>query len=139
MKITDALVAEHTIFLGIFGQIERALPSLATPAEVQTMAAIVEGMLHGHAEKETNFAYLALDHALAEKGCLERLHQDHEEIDARLRKVHSARTCAEARRLLRAAILASREHFLGEERVSLPAVGTIAATGDIAGAGPALG
>lgn len=120
MKITEALIAEHTIFLGVFDQIERVLPSLTTPAEIQTMANIVEGMLRGHGEKETEFAYLALDHALAEKGRLERLHQDHHEIDARLRKVHTARTCAEARRLLQAALLASREHFQGEEKIFFP-------------------
>jgi len=44
---------------------------------------------------------------------------DHE-IDDRLRRVHTARTCAEARRLLKEAILASREHFHGEERSVFP-------------------
>jgi hemerythrin-like domain-containing protein len=120
MKITEALVAEHTIFLGVFDQIERVLPSLATPAEVQTMASIVEGLLEGHAKTETDLAYLALDHVLAQNGELKRMHQDHHEIDDRLRKVHTASTCAEARRLLKAAILASREHFRGEERSVFP-------------------
>jgi len=120
MKITEALVAEHTIFLSVFDQIERVLPSLATPAEVRTMASIVEGLLEGHAKTETNLAYLALDHVLAHNGELKRMHQDHHEIDDRLKKVHAAKTCAEARRLLRAAIKASREHFQGEERSVFP-------------------
>jgi hemerythrin-like domain-containing protein len=120
MKITEALVAEHTVFLGVFDQIERVLPSLATPAEVRTMACIVEGMLEGHAKTETDLAYLALDHVLEHNGELKRMHQDHYEIDDRLRKVHTANTCAEARRLLKAAIVASREHFLGEERSVFP-------------------
>jgi hemerythrin-like domain-containing protein len=120
MKITEALVAEHTIFLSVFGQIERVLPSLATPAEVRTMASIVEGLLEGHAKTETNLAYLALDHVLAHNGELKRMHQDHHEIDDRLKKVHLAKTCAEARRLLKAAIVASREHFQGEERNVFP-------------------
>jgi hemerythrin-like domain-containing protein len=115
MKITEALVAEHTIFLSVFDQIERALPSLTTHAEVMTMARIVEGMLEGHAKSETNLAYLALDHVMAQNGELKRMHQDHYEIDDRLRKVHTANTCAEARRLLKAAIAASREHFRAEE------------------------
>jgi hemerythrin-like domain-containing protein len=120
MKITEALVAEHTIFLSVFDQIERVLPSLATPAEVRTMASIVEGLLEGHAQTETNLAYLALDHVLAHNGELKRMHQDHHEIDDRLRKVHTAKTCAEARRLLKAAIAASREHFRAEERSVFP-------------------
>ena len=120
MKITEALVAEHTIFLSVFDQIERVLPSLATPAEVRTMAGIVEGLLEGHAKTETNLAYLALDHVLEHNGELKRMHQDHHEIDDRLRKVRTAKTCAEARRLLKSAIVASREHFRGEERSVFP-------------------
>jgi hemerythrin-like domain-containing protein len=120
MRITEALVAEHTIFLSVFDQIERVLPSLATPAEVRTMASIVEGLLEGHAKTETNLAYLTLDHVLEHNGELKRMHQDHHEIDERLRKVHTAKTCAEARRLLKLAIGASREHFQGEERGVFP-------------------
>ena len=120
MTITEALVAEHTIFLSVFDQIERVLPSLATPAEVSTMASIVEGLLEGHAKTETDLAYLALDHVLEHNGELKRMHQDHHEIDDRLRKVHTANTCAEARRLLKSAILASRDHFRGEERSVFP-------------------
>jgi hemerythrin-like domain-containing protein len=120
MRITDALVAEHNTFLTVFDQIECLLPSLTTPAEVRTMAAIVEGLLESHAKTETNLAYLALDHVLAQNGELKRMHQDHHEIDDRLRKVHTARTCAEARRLLKAALLSSREHFELEERSVFP-------------------
>ncbi len=120
MKITEALVAEHTIFLSVFDQIERVLPSLTTPAEVQTMASIVEGLLEGHAKTETNLAYLALDHVMEHNGELKRMHQDHHEIDDRLRRVHSASTVAQARRLLKSAIAASREHFRAEERSVFP-------------------
>jgi len=120
MKITEALVAEHTIFLGVFDQIERVLPSLTTPMEVMTMARIVEGLLEGHAKAETNLAYLALDHVQEHNGELKNMHQDHNEIDDRLRMVHTANTCARARRLLKVAIKASREHFRAEERSVFP-------------------
>ena len=120
MKITEALLAEHTIFRGVFDQIERVLPSLATPAEVQTMARMIEGLLEGHAKTETDLAYLALDHMLEHNGELDHMHQEHHEIDDRLRRVRTAKTCAEARRLLKAAILASREHFRSEERGVFP-------------------
>ena len=120
MRITEALIAEHTIFSRVFDQIERVLPSLATPVEVRTMAGIVEGLLESHAKTETDLAYLALDHVLEDHGELKRLHQDHQEIDDRLRKVHSAKTCAEARQLLKAAIVSTREHFRAEERSVFP-------------------
>ncbi len=120
MRITDTLRAEHAIFLRVFDHIERALPSLATPAEVRTMAGIVEALLEGHARTETDVAYLALDHVLAENGELKRMHQEHHEIDERLRKVHTAGTCAEARRLLKVALATTREHFRGEEQNVFP-------------------
>ena len=120
MKITEALVAEHTIFLGVFDQIERVLPSLTTPMEVVTMARIIEGLLETHAQTETNLAYSALDHVLEHNGELKRMHQDHHEIDARLREVHTAGTVAQARRLLNTAITTSREHFRAEERSVFP-------------------
>ena len=122
MKITEALVAEHNTFLTVFDHIERVLPSLATQTEVRTMASIVEGLLESHAKTETNMAYLALDHVLEQNGELKRMHQDHREIDDRLRNVHTANTCAEARRLLKAALLASREHFQLEERNVFPLI-----------------
>jgi len=120
MKITDALVAEHTIFVGVFDEIERVLPSLTTVPEVTTMARIVERMLRGHAEREANLALLALDHMLAEEGTLDRMHQEHHELDHRLQQIARTRSCAEARRLLKAALLAGREHFHLEERTLFP-------------------
>ena len=120
MRITEALVAEHTIFLSVFDQIERVLPSLATPVEVQTMASIIEGLLEGHAKTETNLAYLALDHVMEHNGELKRMHQDHHEIDDRLKKVQTADTVAQARRLLKSALADSREHFRAEERSVFP-------------------
>lgn len=120
MKITEALVAEHTIFLGVFDQIERVLPSLTTPMEVVTMARMIEGLLETHAQTETNLAYSALDHVLEHNGELKRMHQDHHEIDAQLQEVHTAGTVAQARRLLKTAITISREHFHAEERSVFP-------------------
>lgn len=120
MKITDALVAEHTIFLGVFDQIERVLPSLTTFQEIRTMARIAEGLLRGHACRETDLAYIALDHLLDHKGELDRMHHDHAELDARLKQVHATRTSAEAKRLLKASLAATREHFRLEEELLFP-------------------
>ena len=84
------------------------------------MARIIEGLLETHAQTETNLAYSALDHVLEHNGELKRMHQDHHEIDARLREVHTAGTVAQARRLLKTAITISREHFRAEERSVFP-------------------
>ena len=120
MKITEVLVAEHAIFLGVFEQIQRALPGCATLSELRRMAGIVEGLLRPHGETEANLAYVALDQALAERGPVDRLYQDHEEIDSRFHKLQSARDLPEAMRLLTEAVAAMRTHFEHEERVDFP-------------------
>jgi hemerythrin-like domain-containing protein len=122
MKITEALVAEHNTFLIVFDHIERALPSLTSQTEISTMANIVLGLLESHAKTETHIAYKALDHVLAQSGDLKRMHQDHREIDDRLREVHKATTCSEARRLLKGVIVGCREHFQLEERSVFPLI-----------------
>jgi hemerythrin-like domain-containing protein len=86
------------------------------------MAQVVEGMLTEHAKTETDLAYLALDHALANKGRLDRMHQEHHEIDGRLNRVHAASTCSEGRRLLQGALSAAREHFRAEEKGVFPLI-----------------
>ena len=120
MKITEVLVTEHRIFVHVFDEIERALPRLTTLAEVRTLAGLVESLLTDHAGTETDLAYLAFDHVLQDKGQLDRLHQEHQEIDASLRQVQTAGDCAAACRLLETALRASREHMRFEEQSVFP-------------------
>jgi hemerythrin-like domain-containing protein len=122
MKITELLVAEHRIFLSVFDQIGRALLGVTTLTEARMLARLVEGMLESHAGTETELAYLALDHVLQDKGQLDRLHEEHHEIDTSLHLVHLAGDSARARFLLQAAIGASREHFAFEERTVFPLI-----------------
>jgi hemerythrin-like domain-containing protein len=116
MKITQVLLAEHGMFRHVFEEIERVLPECGTLAEVKRLASIVEGLVRPHGETEADLAYAVLDQALAERGALDQLYQDHEEIDATLTRVGHARTCAEARQLLQAALRHTRDHFEFEER-----------------------
>jgi hemerythrin-like domain-containing protein len=120
MTITDALIAEHRVFTDLFDHIEGVLPTLTTLAEVKLLAALVGHLLQSHADAEKNLAYVALDHALKDKGPVERLHQDHHEIDASLAQVGSARRLPDACRLFKAAIAAGREHFQREEQSVFP-------------------
>ena len=122
MKITEILVAEHRIFLNVFEQIERALTGVATLSEARMLARIVKGMLESHASTETELAYLALDHVLQDKGQLDRLHEEHDEIDTSLHLVHLAGDAARARSLLQTAIMASRRHFAFEEQSVFPLI-----------------
>lgn len=110
------------MFTTVFDQIEQTLPQLRTPGEAKMLAGLVEALLQDHGDAETNLAFVALDHALDNKNRLDRLHQDHDEIDDRLRQVRKATELADARRLLRAALLATRHHFRREERLIFPLI-----------------
>ena len=125
MKITEALIVEHRIFLTVFDQIDRVLADAKTLSEVVILASLVKSMLEDHDGTETNLAYLACDHALQDKDQLDRMSQEHQEIDARLRKVGSARTGMQARRLLAAAIDFSREHMQFEELSVFPSLESV--------------
>ena len=118
--ITSTLVLEHAIYSALFDQIENVLPGLNSAGEVKALAMVVEGLLGKHAETETNLAYAALDHVLAEKGNIGRLHQEHKEIDNNFKRVHGANNPAKAQRFLKQALAASREHFRYEEQVVFP-------------------
>jgi hemerythrin-like domain-containing protein len=119
-RIIDALVMEHVVFRALLDEIERLLPSLDSIPEVGLLSTVVERVLRQHAETETDLAYAALDHVLAEKGELDHLYQDHQEIDHNFKRVHSASSLAEAKRLLKKALAATREHFQHEEQVVFP-------------------
>ena len=118
--ITKALTMEHAVFSVVFEQIEHLFGRMTSAPEVKLMASLVEGLLSGHGEAEKHLAYAALDHVLEEKGELHRLHQDHQEIDSHFRRVQGATDLVEARRLLKKALAASREHFRREEKHVFP-------------------
>jgi hypothetical protein len=118
--ITNFLTTEHALFCELFDEIDRLLPGVRTAAEVRLLSRLVEGVLSRHADVEQNLAYAALDHALAEKGEMNQLYQDHEEIDACLHHATLAKEFVEAVRFLKAGLKASREHFRREEETVFP-------------------
>jgi len=118
--ITDTLVVEHGFFCAVFDHIERVMPRLGSVHEVKLFSALVEELLARHAETEQSLAYRALDHVMEERGELDRMYQDHKEIDVHYRRVGRARSLAEARLLLKKALAASREHFRQEEQGAFP-------------------
>jgi hemerythrin-like domain-containing protein len=118
--IIDALTAEHALFNLMFDEINQLLPDVHTVAELRLLTRLVEGLLTHHANLETNLAYATLDHALAAKGQLKQLYQDHNEIDACFRAVALTPQFAKAVRLLKAGLKASRKHFAWEEKKIFP-------------------
>lgn len=122
MTITEALVSEHATFCVVFDHIDRALPHLRRLAEIRCLARLVEGLLLRHGAAEEDLVLVSLDRVLQQKARYNRFYQQHSEIDIRLRQAHESNRFVQARRLLQAALLASREHFQHEERVVFPLV-----------------
>lgn len=137
ITITTALATEHVVFAAVFDEIERTLPNLTSLGEVKMLSGLVEKLLRGHGETETDLAYVALDHALDQRGQLDQLHQDHHEIDTCLRRVREAVDLSEARGLLKGALQASRLHFLREERSVFPLIEQVLDQETLAGLGTA--
>jgi len=119
-SVTQALVLEHTVFRTVFDQVERLLPMTESVPEVQRLSGLVEGLLRQHGETEKDLAYSALDHVLEENGRLNRLHQDHREIDEHFKRIRRADELIQARQLLTQALAATREHFRREETIVFP-------------------
>jgi hemerythrin-like domain-containing protein len=120
MKITDILLAEHMVFHNVFDHIEDRLPALQTLAEVKALAEVMESLLSAHSRTEEDLVFAPLEHCLEQIGQRDTFENEHHEIDAGLLKVREARQLADARRLLSAAVQASRKHFDHEERIVFP-------------------
>lgn len=118
--ITRSLVMEHAVFCDVFEEIERLLAGPLSAPEVKVLASVVEGLLRRHGDAESALAYPVLDHALADRGALKRLYQDHHEIDERFKRIQSENDAAAARELLKKSLAATREHFRREERQIFP-------------------
>ena len=80
----------------------------------------METLLSAHGKTEEDLVFVSLDHYLEQIGQADSFEHEHREIDASLLKVKAARRLPEARRLLSAAVLASRNHFDHEERIAFP-------------------
>ena len=120
MKITDALLAEHVVFHGLFDHIEQSADRLKTLGEVRTLADLLEAMLVQHSKAEDELLMKYLDDSIEQMGHHETFHEEHEKIEEHLGAVRSAKAIETARKLLVAAVVGARKHFDKEERLVFP-------------------
>ena len=120
MKITEALFAEHQVFHNMFDYVERNVSRAKTLAEVKLMAALIEAMLAAHSRTEDELFIGPLEHCFEQIGHRETFHQEHEEIESNLKLAQKAKQLKQARRMVLAAVIASRKHFDKEERIVFP-------------------
>jgi hemerythrin-like domain-containing protein len=120
MKITEALFAEHQVFHNLFDYVERTVHRSKTLAEVKLLASVIEVMLEAHSRTEDELFIGPLEHCFEQIGHRETFHQEHEEIEGNLKLAQKAKQLKQARKLLLAAVFASRKHFDKEERIVFP-------------------
>jgi hemerythrin-like domain-containing protein len=120
MKITEILMAEHTVFHNFFDHIERVAPRLKSLSEVKALAGALEKLLSAHSRTEDELFVAPLEHCIEQIGQSETFHEEHDEIDTALLNIEKARSTPQARKLLLAAVAASRKHFDKEERIVFP-------------------
>jgi len=120
MKITEAIFAEHQVFHNMFDYVERNVSRANTLAEVKLMAALIEAMLEAHSRTEDELFIGPLEHCFEQIGHRETFHQEHEEIESNLKLAQKAKQLKQARRMVLAAVIASRKHFDKEERIVFP-------------------
>lgn len=120
MKITEILMAEHAVFHNLFDHIEAVAPRLQTLAEVKALTAVVEKLHEPHSKTEDDLFIEPLEHCFEQIGQNQTFHDEHEQIEAALASVHTAKTLKDAKKILLGAIAASRKHFDKEERIVFP-------------------
>lgn len=120
MKITDVLRMEHAVFHNLFDHIEAVVPQLKTQAEVKLLAALVDKVMAPHTKTEDDLFIEPLEHCFDQIGQNETFHAEHRQIEESLDNVQKAKTLKDGRRILLAAMDASRKHFDKEERIVFP-------------------
>ncbi len=119
MTITEALRVEHAWFRSLFDGLESELPEM-TLKELKRISGVIESLIIKHGMVETDTAFAALNHALAEKGQIEKLQLEHRELGAAFYALKQASRLKEAGNLFKAVIKACRLHFEEEEQVVFP-------------------
>src|SRR5215471_17792999 len=104
MKITEALLAEHTVFHSLFDHIEKTVPKAKSLAEIQSLASLMETMLEAHSRTEDELFIAPLEHCFEQIGHRETFHKEHAEIDACLELVRKAKQSRNAKQNLLGAI-----------------------------------
>jgi iron-sulfur cluster repair protein YtfE (RIC family) len=136
MRITDALRGEHGVFYAQFDRLEQTLDTYAL-ALIQAQGALLAAGLAPHAHIENDVLFPVLENHLGEEGPTRVFRMEHEEIEAKLQELKELQgmhdeiegalarlpqldDVGEARRLVREALYAAREHFAKEENMLFP-------------------
>ncbi len=121
MKLTDALIGEHSAFYTLFDAIEEIATRESAMAIILGATAILEAMVDSHATLEDELLFTALEpHLGKHDGPLAIMRAEHEEMKRLLWQIEDAVDGDEAILLVEEALSAARNHFQKEEQVLCP-------------------
>ncbi len=120
MKITEILMAEHTVFHSLFDHIEATVPKAKTLAVVKSLAVTMDTLTKPHSKTEDELFIKPLEHYFDQIGHQATFHEEHELIEKSLAGVLKTKDLKLAKKLLLGAVMASRRHFDKEERIVFP-------------------
>jgi hemerythrin-like domain-containing protein len=120
MKITEILIAEHSVFHSLFDHIEATVPEAKTLAVVKSLAVAMDALTADHSRTEDELFIRPLEQYFDQLGHQKTFHDEHELIERALAGVSKTNNLKIARKLLLEAVMASRRHFDKEERTVFP-------------------
>ncbi|MDP6787982.1 MAG: hemerythrin domain-containing protein [Rhodospirillales bacterium] len=121
MKITDALLGEHSAFYMLFNQVEEIATIEGAMAQIRGATTVLAAMVESHATIEEELLFTALEpHLGREAGPIAQMYAEHEELERLLGQIEEAQDVAQATALVAEALSAARSHFRKEEQVLFP-------------------
>jgi hemerythrin-like domain-containing protein len=120
MKITDALLAEHTVFHSLFECVEKQLTKPLSIERLHLLAELLLGLFEKHGKAEHDLLLPPLEPFLHEIGHLENFHKEDDIIIEMLRQVQEGDNAAFAHQKMLKMLHLANEHFDKEERCIFP-------------------
>ena len=120
MKITDALLAEHTVFHTLFELVEQQLVKNPSRERIQLLAEMLLHLLEKHGQAEHDLLIPPLEPFLHEFGHLENFHNEDDIIIEMLQKIAECDSVELASQILMKTLRLANDHFDKEERFVFP-------------------
>jgi len=121
MRITDALLGEHSAFYMLFDQVELIVATESAIAQWRGATTVLHAMVDAHAKLEEDLLFSALEPLLGKKnGPLAVMMAEHEEMEHMLTCIEEETDVDRAAEWIPEALDAARSHFRKEEQVLFP-------------------
>jgi hemerythrin-like domain-containing protein len=120
MKITDALLAEHTVFHSLFEVVEKQLENNPSTERIHLLAEMLLHLLEKHGQAEHDLLIPPIEPFLHEIGHLENFHNEDDIIIEMLQKITECDSAELASQMLLKTLRLANDHFDKEERFVFP-------------------